>query len=124
MTEHIYHLTSRISWAAAQKSGEYSADSLTNAGFIHCSKADQIMRVANAFFTNQHGLAILVIDPSKLKSEVRWEVGTDKTDELFPHIYGPLDLEAVDRVLDFEPGMDGKFHLPVSLSHSPLTNHQ
>ena len=115
MTDSIFHIASRTSWSAAQKSGVYSADSLTNEGFIHCSKADQIARVANAFFANQHGLVILVIDMSQLKADLRWEVGTDKADELFPHIYGPLNLEAVVRVLDFEPGLDGKFHLPQTL---------
>jgi len=73
------------------------------------------MRVANSFFTNLPGLVILVIDPSRLKPEVRWEAGTDKADELFPHIYGPLNLEAVVRVLDFEPGPDGMFSLPAEL---------
>jgi uncharacterized protein (DUF952 family) len=76
---------------------------------------NQIKRVANNFFANQHGLVILVIDPSRLKPEVRWEAGTDKADELFPHIYGPLNLEAVVRVLDFEPGPDGMFSLPAEL---------
>jgi uncharacterized protein (DUF952 family) len=116
VTELIYHITSRTSWYAAQKSGAYSADSLTSEGFIHCSRMDQILRVANAYYANQHGLVILVIDPSLLKPEVRWEAGTDKADELFPHIYGPLNLEAVVRVLDFEPGLDGKFHLPQALA--------
>ncbi len=116
MTEPIYHITSRTSWSAAQKSGAYSADSLTSEGFIHCSKMNQILRVANSIFTNQRGLVILMIDPSQLKPEVRWEAGTDKADELFPHLYGPLDLEAVVRVLDFEPGLDGKFHLPHALA--------
>ena len=124
MTGLIYHITARTSWSAAQKSGAYSADSLASQGFIHCSKIDQILRVANAVYTNQRGLVILVIDMSRLKPEVRWEAGADKADELFPHIYGPLDLEAVVRVLDFEPGADGKFHLPVSLSYPPSTiNH-
>ena len=121
MTELIYHITSRTSWSAAPKSGVYSADSLTSQGFIHCSKIDQILRVANAYYSNQHGLVILEIDPAQLKPELRWEAGTDKADELFPHIYGPLNLEAVEHVLDFEPGADGKFHMPDSLSHSPIT---
>ncbi|HEY5269338.1 MAG TPA: DUF952 domain-containing protein [Anaerolineales bacterium] len=115
MTDFIFHITARTSWSAAQKPGRYSADSLTSEGFIHCSEMNQIKRVANNLFTNQHGLVILVIDPSRLKPEVRWEVGTDKADELFPHIYGPLDLEAVVRVLDFEPGPDGMFSLPAEL---------
>ncbi len=117
MTEFIYHITARASWAAAQKSGAYSADSLASEGFIHCSKLDQVKRAANSFYSNQHGLVILEIDPSRLKSEVRWEAGTDKADELFPHVFGPLNPEAVLRVLDFQPEADGKFELPVSLSN-------
>jgi uncharacterized protein (DUF952 family) len=115
VTDLIYHITSRTSWSAAQKSGAYSADSLTSDGFIHCSRMDQIMRVANSLFTNLRGLVVLVIDPSQLKSEVRWEAGTDKADELFPHIYGLLNLDAVVRVLDYGPGLDGKFRLPQDL---------
>lgn len=115
MTDSIFHITSRISWSTAQKAGAYSIDSLTSEGFIHCSKIDQILRVANTLFANQHGIVILVIDPSQLKSEVRWEAGTDKADEFFPHIYGPLNLEAVVCVLDFEPSTDGMFSLPAEL---------
>ncbi|MEW6094467.1 MAG: DUF952 domain-containing protein [Chloroflexota bacterium] len=109
MIEFIYHITSRTSWPAAQKSGAYTADSLTSQGFIHCSKEDQVLRVANAIFHHQNGLVLLEIDLTRLKSEVRWEPGTDKTDELFPHLYGPLNLDAVVRVLGFPPDADGQF---------------
>jgi len=116
MTDFIFHITSRTSWSAAQQSGCYSAESLESEGFIHCSKANQIMRVANTFFTKQHGLVILKIDPARLKSELRCDAGTDKANELFPHIYGPLNLEAVTSVFDFELGLDGEFHLPQALA--------
>jgi uncharacterized protein (DUF952 family) len=115
MTELIYHITSQASWSAALKSGTYSADSLMSDGFIHCSKTDQILRVADSYFANQHGLVILVVDPSRLTSQVCWEAGTDKADELFPHIYGPLNLEAVVRVLNFDQGPNGMFSLPIEL---------
>jgi len=115
VTDSIFHITSRTSWSAAQKDGAYSADSLTSEGFIHCSKANQVLRVANNIFTNQQGLVILVIDQSRLKPGIRWEAGTDKTDEMFPHIYGPINLDAVMGVLDFYPGLDGKFGLPQTL---------
>lgn len=115
MTDFIYHITSRDSWSSAQKSGSYSAESLTNEGFIHCSKIDQILCVASTIYPDQFGLVILVIDLSKLKSDVRWEAGTDKADENFPHIYGPLNLEAVVRTLNFEPGQNGIFSLPAEL---------
>jgi uncharacterized protein (DUF952 family) len=108
----IYHITSRTSWLAAQKSGEYTADSLAAQGFIHCSKADQVVRVANTWYAAQHGLVLLEIDETRLKPEVRWEPGTDKPDELFPHIYGPLNLDAVSQVYSFEPDRNGQFSLP------------
>jgi uncharacterized protein (DUF952 family) len=115
MIDPIFHITSRSSWSEAQESGEYLADSLRSEGFIHCSKLNQIMRVANTIFPSQTGLVILEIDPSKLKPEVRWEPGTDKADELFPHIFGSLNLEAILSVFDFEPDPEGKFTLPAKL---------
>jgi Uncharacterized protein conserved in bacteria len=115
VSDFILHLTSRAAWSAAQAHGQYSADSLAGQGFIHCSKVDQILRVADSFYNGQSGLVLLLIDPKLLKSELRWEPGTDLASELFPHIYGPINLEAVLQVLDFEPAADGKFHLPQSL---------
>ena len=57
-------------------------------------------------------LVVLVIDPQRLRPELRWEPGADLASELFPHIYGPLNLDAVTRVLDFAPGPNGSFTLP------------
>jgi uncharacterized protein (DUF952 family) len=115
VSDLILHVTSRTAWSAAKKSGAYAADSLAGEGFIHCSKTDQILRVADLVFTGQHGLVLLVIDPVLLCSELRWEPGTDLVTELFPHVYGPINLNAVTDVLKFEPGLDGKFHLPKHL---------
>ena len=116
MTHFIYHITSQTEWSDAQKQGTYSPNSLRSNGFIHCSKLDQILRVANSFFIYQHGLVILVIDPSELGTNLRWEAGADKVDEYFPHIYGPLNSDAVLEVIEFEPGVDGRFLLPQSLT--------
>ncbi len=99
----IYHIASRAGWQSAQKSGRYTADSLAAEGFIHCSKAEQVAGVVARFYTGRRGLVLLVIDPQKLSSDLRYEPGSDKPDELFPHLYGPLNLEAVASVLDFEP---------------------
>ena len=115
----ILHVTRRTDWLAAQRTGEYSPDSLSTEGFIHCSRPDQVVRVANFLFTGQRGLVLLVVDPAILTSELKWEPTSgappevSMVTELFPHVYGPLNLEAVVRVLDFEPGPDGKFTLPV-----------
>lgn len=111
----ILHATPRTSWTAAQAVGAYTADSLAGEGFIHCSTADQILRVANLLFRGQRGLVLLVIDPARLTSALRWEPGVDLAGERFPHVYGPIDLQAVVAVLAFEPGADGLFSLPAEL---------
>jgi uncharacterized protein (DUF952 family) len=115
VSEFILHATERAAWSAAQAQGQYSADSLAEQGFIHCSRISQILRVADVFYAGQHGLLLLVIDPQRLNSELRWEPGTDLATELFPHVYGPINLDAVVQGIDFEPAPDGKFHLPKSL---------
>jgi uncharacterized protein (DUF952 family) len=115
MTGFIYHITARSVWSAGKKSGEYRTDSIEREGFIHCSTAAQILRVAQTYYTGQHGLVILMIDPTRLQAEVRWEPGTDKANELFPHIHGPLNREAVVRVFGFEANPNGTFSLPEGL---------
>ena len=122
MSEKIIHLTSRHAWQAAQQNGNYRAASLDSEGFIHCSTADQIVRVANAFYAGQHGLVLLLVEPQALTAELKWEppAGPPPDDsaviEFCPHIYGPLNLEAVVEVLSFEPDHSGRFSLPSVLS--------
>lgn len=110
----ILHITKREDWEKAKTSGCYQAGTLDTEGFIHCSKPDQIIDVANCHFRGQSGLVLLCIDSEKVKSEIRYE-NLEGGKKLFPHIYGPLDLKAVVDVLDFRPQGDGNFELPVSL---------
>ena len=121
---YILHLASNDAWLAAAKKGEYRAESLSTEGFIHCSTESQIVDVANAFYHGQHGLVLLLLNPDKLTAELKWEPPAHPNperaatigDELFPHIYGPLNVEAVTQVIPFEPAPDGSFSLPVELS--------
>ena len=108
----ILHITSQSAWDAAQENGFYSAPSLETEGFIHCSTPAQVVATAERFYAGQSGLVLLVINSERVKAEVRYEAGTDKPDELFPHIYGTLNLDAVTRVLDFASDSTGKWVLP------------
>ncbi len=110
----IVHITSRSDWEAAQGTGEYRADSLNLQGFIYCSTPEQVVEVANGLYRGQTGLVLLVIDPAQLRHEVRYEDCYD-TGLLFPHLYGPLNPEAVVAVVDFPPQTDGTFALPAAL---------
>jgi uncharacterized protein (DUF952 family) len=105
----LLHLTTASAWELAQQIGEYHAPSLEHEGFIHCSLPEQIADVANAWFAGQNGLVLLVLDLTRLRPEVRFEAGTDRPDMLFPHVYGPINLDAVIRVLEYRPGPDGRF---------------
>ena len=122
MNQTITHICAREEWLAARQSGFYTAPSLDSAGFIHCSRPDQVMQVANVFYTSQHELVLLVIDPTLLSSKLKWEPPVHpapgqvpETKDLFPHIYGPFNIDAVTAVFDFEPDADGLFHLPPAL---------
>ncbi|RJP47473.1 MAG: DUF952 domain-containing protein [Anaerolineaceae bacterium] len=108
----ILHITQKSAWETAQTNGFYSAPSLETEGFIHCSMPAQVVATAERFYAGQHGLVLLVIDASRIQAEVKFEAGTDKPDELFPHIYGTLNLDAVTRVLDFASDSTGKWTLP------------
>ncbi|MCJ7434179.1 MAG: DUF952 domain-containing protein [Anaerolineales bacterium] len=120
----ILHITSRAEWQTAQARGDYRAPSLETEGFIHMSTSKQVIRVANAFYRGQNGLVLLVVDETRVSSQVKWEAPAGASasgisqDDKFPHVYGPLNLNAVIDVLDFNPDADGNFQLPASL----LTN--
>ena len=104
----FYHITTPKAWAEAQTAGSYRSDSLTSEGFIHCSKPAQIIATANHYYRGQHGLVLLAIASEQVEAEIRQE-NTSGGGELFPHIYGPLNLNAVTAIFPFEPDEDGQF---------------
>ena len=107
----IFHITKRGEWERAGREGSYKAPSLASGGFIHCSRSDQVIQTADRLFRGQKGLVLLEIDTLQVRPEIRYE-NCEGGQELFPHIYGALDLDSVVRVLSFEPGEDGSFVMP------------
>ncbi len=123
---NVAHITSRLAWDEAASSGRYAPPSLASEGFIHCSSPDQVSAVASAFYRGQTGLVLLVIDPQRLTSPLRWEPPAETAPPpgvpagaSFPHIYGPINLDAVVQVLEFEPEANGEFSVPASLRLEP-----
>ena len=92
-----------------QAAGEYRGDTLATEGFIHCSRAEQVASVANTFYTGRADLALLRIERERVAPGVRDEPSGG---DVFPHIYGPLNLDAVVEVMAFGPGADGRFAGP------------
>lgn len=110
----ILHITTKGAWETAISQQTYRGDTLESEGFIHCSDPHQIVGVANNFYRGQHGLMLLVIDPDRLTANVVYE-DLYNAGQAFPHIYGPLNLDAVIKVVDFPPEEDGTFTLPEML---------
>jgi len=93
--QYIVHICGKNEWQQAQERGKYCPASLETEGFIHFSRPEQIARVAELFFKGRTDLVLLWVDPLRVNAEVRWE---DVNGESFPHLYGALNLEAVEKV--------------------------
>jgi uncharacterized protein (DUF952 family) len=109
----IYHIATRADWDRARADGEYTRSTadktLAEEGFIHASQAAQVARTANRFYREVPGdLVLLVIDPGLLRAEVRYE-DVPGAELPFPHIYGPLNVDAVVAARPFAAGPDGTF---------------
>jgi uncharacterized protein (DUF952 family) len=103
----IVHICERAAWEEARRVGEYPA-SLAVEGFIHASQPEQVLGVANRYYPDRRDLLLLWIDPQSLGPELRYEPADG---DLFPHISGALNLEAVVAVVSFPPDADGIFRL-------------
>jgi uncharacterized protein (DUF952 family) len=117
----IYHITSRTAWDQARQRGDYRAESLETEGFIHCSTDQQVIPVVEKFYKGQNNLLVLVIEPEHLIADLKWEAPAEGAPPpgvpegaLFPHIYGPINLEAIIRVFDLQSHPDGKYSFPQS----------
>jgi uncharacterized protein (DUF952 family) len=107
----IFHITKREAWESAKASGTYRTEMFPIEGFIHCSTREQVITVADVRFRGQTGLVLLSIDTDKVTPEIRYE-NLEGGQQLFPHIYGELNVDAVVHVTRFEPRADGCFTLP------------
>ncbi|MGK5697697.1 DUF952 domain-containing protein [Streptomyces sp. URMC 128] len=103
----IYHSVPLTDWHAAPD-GPYAPASLAEEGFVHCSPDEPTtLAVVNAFYRDApRPLLVLALDETRLTARVEWEAadpapppGVDEG-ALFPHVYGPLDRDAVDHVLE------------------------
>jgi uncharacterized protein (DUF952 family) len=107
----IYKICPASAWREAERQGVYrgSADDIRD-GFIHFSAASQVAETAGKHFAGQTGLFLIAVDADALGSALRWE--RSRNDELFPHLYGELDLSAVTGIHDIRARSDGTHDIP------------
>lgn len=92
----IYHVVSKESWSKFDGKPTYEADSLQTEGFIHLSERQQVDGVLDRYYQNVPDLLLLHVDPARLTHDVKYEVAPNG--ELFPHVYGPINKEAIVHV--------------------------
>ncbi|MGA2410894.1 MAG: DUF952 domain-containing protein [Candidatus Binataceae bacterium] len=115
----IFHIVGRADWDYARRRGVYRPPSLAAEGFIHCSTSKQVVDTANLFYRGRSDLVLLIIDETRIAAPLRYEMplaaGDMRAALTFPHIYGPLNLDAVIRIEDLPCEADGTFQSPSSL---------
>jgi glutathione S-transferase len=85
--------------------------SLDEVGFIHCSFARQLKGVADSFYRGRADVVLLTIDRSKVDAPIR-EDHVPEANDAYPHIYGPLAVDAVVRAESLSLRPDGTVELP------------
>ncbi len=97
----IYHIVHKSKWEAALQQGFYEADSLASEGFIHMSTKEQVAGVLQRYYKEQNDLLLLHVDETKLTAELKYELASS-VNEMFPHLFGRLNIDAVTEVTGIE----------------------
>lgn len=102
----IYKILPRAEWVAALASGVFAGSGIDRTdGYIHFSTALQADETARKYFSGLADLVVLAVETEGLAGDLRWE--PSRGGDLFPHLYGPLDVAQVIGVTQAPLGADG-----------------
>jgi uncharacterized protein (DUF952 family) len=102
----IYKILTRAEWRAAQAAGRFEGSAVDLAdGYIHFSTAAQAGETARRHFAGVRDLVVLDVEAEDLGAALKWE--PSRGGDLFPHLYGSLDVSRVRLVTDAPLGADG-----------------
>lgn len=105
---NIYVLLGGADFVRARDAGTLYEPTLQTVGFIHASPLDQLSRVANKYYATVVDVQVVVVALDRIDAPVKWEPATGG---LYPHIYGPMNMDAVVKVVPVKPGADGSFQI-------------
>ncbi len=112
----IYILCTKEHHEQAVLEGTYRPDSLEGEGFIHASPAEQLTRVANKYYREHASLCLMTLSVDRIRPEVKWE--TIANGDVYPHIYGPLNMDAVQGVQTVVRQPDGLYAIFLDPTHA------
>ena len=109
----LLHLAVAAEWERARGRGTYERStidtSLAEEGFVHCSFAHQVQATADRYYRGRDDIVLLVVDPGRVGADVRVEEASNG--EGFPHVYGPIPVDAVTSAEPVPMGPDGRLDL-------------
>jgi uncharacterized protein (DUF952 family) len=111
----IFHVVPLSEWNALPEQA-YAPASLAEDGFVHCSPDEETtLAVVNAFYrTAPRPLLALVLDEDRLAARLEFEEAVPApppgvaVNVLFPHVFGPVNRDAVERICEIEWDTDGR----------------
>jgi len=113
----IYHLALAEDWGH-EAPDDYTTStlgrSLADQGFIHCSFREQVQQIADLVYRGRSDVLLLEIDRSRLDAAVKVEP-PDGGSDCYPHIYGPINRDAVVRVARVNVGKNGRLDIASAL---------
>lgn len=106
----FYHIVTPIQWKQFEGKNYYESPSLQTEGFIHGSTAEQLEVSIDLYYKEEPEVWVLKIESSKLQSELKYEPASSRNG-FFPHIYGPLNKDAIVEIYKIKPGNDKKMNI-------------
>lgn len=111
MSQTIYKVIDKTAWQTAKTKGVFTGAPIDlQDGYIHFSTVDQVVETVNKHFVGIDNLVLLSIDESKLGDQLKWE--PSRNDDLFPHLYAPLDAAHVHLEEELPINSDGTHQFP------------
>jgi uncharacterized protein (DUF952 family) len=93
----IYHIVTVNQWNVQKNNPYYSTASIAIEGFIHCSTQEQFIATIERYYANEKEVVVLTIDVSKVEPKIEYELAPS-VNQMFPHIFGELNLSAIVEV--------------------------
>ena len=118
----VYHLMEEPDWLCVQTQESHAPPSLAEEGFVHLSLAEQVAASANRHHADSPALVALEIDPRRLACELRFE--ESRGHGVFPHLYGPLSIEAVRCCRNLSRDAAGRWSFPDPSHEHPQSHEQ
>ena len=112
-----FHLVPSPVWDAQRHGELYVPEAFATEGFVHCTDGEQaVIDTANRYYQRDaRPYVVLSVDTDALAAPVRY----DDSARIYPHVYGPIEIEAVTIVREIERDADGRFVRILSAPHGP-----